>query len=135
MPPDDRPPDGAAPARAVVPPGWPRGVLPQGAPGWERSATAWLLDQCPPDYRGYPVLLRHPVALAQLAVHVLVASLGGCRSAQAQARAQLRDVVPPPVVEQVLEALSAEEARLLAAGRAAGLLLRALRGERYVPRL
>ena len=42
--------------RAVVPPGWPRRVLPPAVPGWEESAGAWLLDLCPPDYRGYPVL-------------------------------------------------------------------------------
>jgi len=121
--------------RGPVPPGWPRGVLPPRAPGWERSATAWLLDQCPPDFRGYPVVYRHPPVLAQLAVHHLDASLDGCRQAQGNARAELRDVVPPGVVEAVMEALSAEEARLVAACRAADLVLRALRGERYVPRL
>ena len=31
----------------VVPAGWPRRVRPPGAPGWEESVQAWLLDQVP----------------------------------------------------------------------------------------
>jgi len=127
--------DDRAAAPDSVPPGWPRGVLPPQAAGWERSATGWLLDECPPDLRGYPVIVKHPVVLAQLAVHHLSAALDGCRGAQGAARAELRDAVPPGVVEHVIEALTAEEARLVGACRGADLVLQALRGERYVPRL
>jgi hypothetical protein len=28
----------------------------------------WLLDLCPPEYRSYPALRRHPVVLARFAV-------------------------------------------------------------------
>ena len=52
----------------VAPPGWPRQVRPPGAPGWERTAVAWLLDVCPPEYRSYPALRRHDVILARFAV-------------------------------------------------------------------
>ena len=52
----------------VAPPGWPRAVRPPGAPGWEHTAVAWLLDICPPEYRSYPVLRRHDVVLARFAV-------------------------------------------------------------------
>ena len=44
-------------AEAVAPPGWPRSVRPPGVPGWEESAAAWLLDQCPPEYRGIAVAI------------------------------------------------------------------------------
>ena len=55
-------------AQLVAPPGWPRGVRPPGAPGWEHTAVAWLLDICPPEYRSYPVLRRRDVVLARFAV-------------------------------------------------------------------
>ena len=55
-------------SRPVSPPGWPAPVRPPGAPDWETTATAWLLDLCPPEYRTYPALRRHPVVLARFAV-------------------------------------------------------------------
>lgn len=117
-----------SPAR--VPPGWPAGVPPAGAPHWRRAATGWLLDQCPPDYRGHPVVVRHPVALARLAVLHLAGSVQACREAIATARADLGDVLPPQAVTALLEALEVELARLLAAGRSARLLEQALRDVR-----
>lgn len=50
-----------------VPRGWPETVLPPGVPDWEQSAADWLLGCCPPDYRGYAVLRRHPSVLARFA--------------------------------------------------------------------
>ena len=50
-----------------VPPGWPSRVRPPGAPDWEVTAVEFLLDCCPSDYRGYPVLRRHPAVLARFA--------------------------------------------------------------------
>ena len=125
------PPPGSAP----VPPGWPRQVPPAGAPGWERAAVGWLLDLCPPDYRGYPVLARHPKALARLAALHVAAAAEGCRRALSTARADLGPVLPPPALAEILAALEAEQVRLLAAERAVGLVERALLGYRYVPRL
>ncbi|MFZ0531016.1 MAG: hypothetical protein WAL91_10840, partial [Propionicimonas sp.] len=52
---------------AYAPPGWPDRVRPPEAPDWERTAVAFLFDCCPADYRGYPVLRRHPVVLARFA--------------------------------------------------------------------
>ena len=52
---------------AFTPPGWPAVVPPPGSPDWEQAAAEWLIDLCPPDFRGYPVLRRHPSALAWLA--------------------------------------------------------------------
>ena len=52
---------------AYVPPGWPSQVRPPGAPGWEATAIAYLLDCCPADFRAYRLLRNHPVVLAQFA--------------------------------------------------------------------
>ena len=118
-------------SRPAVPPGWPARLPPAGAPGWRRAATAWLLDQCPAEYRGYPVLTRHPIALARLAGLHLQASADACRQAVATARSDLADDLPPPALTEVLEALETEQARLLAAARAAVLVQRALRDRRH----
>ena len=120
---------------AHAPPGWPRQVPPPEVAGWERRAVAWMLDLCPPDYRGHPVLGRHPAVLARLTALHVAAQAEAQRRATATVRADLRDQVPPPVMEQVLEVLDVEHARLLAAARAVTLVEEALRGRRYVPRL
>ena len=121
--------------RAEVPPGWPAAVRPPGAPYWEDTALNWLLDLCPADYRGYPVLARHPALLAWLAGHHLDAQLQGTRRALATARADLADVVPPPALAEALDVVESEEARILAAQRGVVLVGQALRGVRFVPRL
>lgn len=137
---EGRPVRGAQPAagepgRVQAPAGWPAGVRPPGAPDWERTAVGWLLDECPPDYRGIDVLRRYPVALAWLAAHTVAAEQQACRRALATARADLADAVPPPAVAQVLEALELRSARLLAVERAVRLVGEALRGRRFAPRL
>jgi hypothetical protein len=123
------------PVNAHAPPGWPASVPPPDVEGWRRRAVGWLLDLCPPDYRGYPVLTRYPAALARLAAHHVTAQLHAQQQATATVRADLAGQVPPAAVEAVLEALEAEQARLLAAQRAVRLVEEALRGRRFVPRL
>jgi hypothetical protein len=81
------------------------------------------------------VLTRHPAVLAWLAGHHLDGQLQAIRRALATARSELSGVVPPPVVAETLEAVEAEEARLLAASRGLALVAQALRGVRFVPRL
>ena len=120
---------------APAPPGWPRAVPPPGVAGWQRRALGWLLDLCPPEYRGHAVLQRHPVVLAYLARHHVDGQLEAQRSAVATLRADLAGQVPPPAVEEVLEALDLEQARLLDAARGVRLVEQALHGRRYVPRL
>ena len=120
---------------ARVPPGWPAQVRPAGSPDWARSATGWLLDQCPPEYRGHPAITRHPVVLAWLAGHHVEACLAATRQALSRVRADLADDLPAPAMAAVIEALEAEQVRLLAVRRAVGLLEEALRGHRYIPRL
>lgn len=94
-----------------------------------------MLDLCPPDYRGHPVLSRYPLALAHLAARHVAGALEATRSARSAARACLAEVVPPPALAEVMEALDLEEARLIAAVRGIGLVADALRGARYVARL
>ena len=119
----------------AVPPGWPATVRPAGSPDWQQSAVAWLLDQCPPDYRGYPVLMRHPLALARLAAFHVESGIDAGRRGLSTVRADLAVDLPAPAILQVLEALEAEQARLIGARRAVRLIEDALRGRAYIPRL
>ena len=121
--------------RLYTPPGWPSQVRPPGAPAWERTAAAWLLDVCPPEYRGYPVLRNHEVVLARFAVLHVEAAQAAVRRGLSEARGVLRDVVAPDTVEAAILAWQAEEARLAAERRAVGLVEEALRGRRFVARL
>lgn len=122
-------------AQYVAPPGWPRQVRPPDAPGWEGTASSWLLDICPPEYRSYPVLRRHVVVLARFAALHVEASQAAVRRGLSEARAVLRDVAEPRTVDAAVETLHAESARLEAERRAVGLVEEALRGRRFVARL
>ena len=105
------------------------------APEWERSAVAWRFDLVPPDYRLHEVLRRHPVVLARFAAGHVRAGIEAARAGLATARAELRDLVPPEVVEAALAAHQREGARLTAVARELALVEAALRGRRWVPRL
>jgi len=120
---------------SVAPPGWPAEVRPPDAPDWERTAVGWLLDQCPPEYRSYAVLRRHPVVLARFGLLHVEACRATTRRALSEARAELRDVVGPDVVEVAIEAWLSEDARLAGVRRAVGLVEEALRGRRFVARM
>jgi hypothetical protein len=119
----------------VAPPGWPAQVRPPDAPDWESTAHNWLLDICPPEYRTYPALRRHLVVLARFAVLHVEASQAAVRRGLSEARADLRDVASPAVVEAAVQTFQLEEARLIGVRRAVGLVEEALRGRRYVARL
>lgn len=119
----------------VVPPGWPSQVRPPDAPLWERSAENWLLDICPPEYRGYPTLRRHIVVLARFAVLHVAGSQMACNRGLSEARAELRDVAQADVVDSAVETWHRESARLLRLRREVMLVEEALRGRRFVARL
>jgi hypothetical protein len=119
----------------VLPPGWPQEVRPPGTPNWERSAVGWLLDLCPPDYRAYEVLRRHPVVLARFAAHHVQSGVDAARLGLATVRDELRDVVPAETVAAAVAAYEREGARLLVTRRALGLVEEALRGTRFRRRL
>lgn len=120
---------------SVAPPGWPHEVRAPGAPEWERTAVNWLLDICPPEYRSYPVVRRHPLVLARFAVLHTEACLVGVQKGLSEARAQLREVVAPEVVDAAVETWLAEEARLTGVRRSVGLVEQALQGRRFAARL
>jgi hypothetical protein len=120
---------------SAVPPGWPRAVRPPDVPGWEASATGWLLDQCPPEYRGHEVLRRHPSVLARFAAHHVAAALEGARAAYAGARRELGERVDPEVLDASLRVLEAEGARLSRTARQVALVEEALLGTRWRSRL
>jgi hypothetical protein len=123
-------------ASGPVPPGWPTSVPPPEDARFADRAVGWLLDVCPPDYRGHPVLLRQPLVLAWLAVRHVDAQLEATGRALSTARGELAEAgVAPSVVEELLEVLHAEGARLRATRRGCTLLAGALRGSRWVPRL
>ncbi|HET9501510.1 MAG TPA: hypothetical protein VFO98_14755 [Marmoricola sp.] len=119
----------------VAPPGWPAPVRPPDAPDWERTATNWLLDICPPEYRGYPVLRRHAVVLARFAALHVEASQAAVNVGLSEARGRLRDVADETTVEAAVQAWHRESARLLGVRRAVGLVEEALQGRRFRARL
>lgn len=118
-----------------TPPGWPTEVLPPGAPDWEQSATSWLLDCCPADYRAYPVLRRHPVVLARFAADFVEGQIRSTRAALSQARASLNDYVEPQVLDCAAEVLESEEARLVRMRRSVALIEEVLRGKIFIRKL
>ena len=120
---------------AFAPAGWPDGVRPPGAPEWEQTAVAFLLDCCPADFRGYAVLRRHPLVLARFAAHFVA---GQCRSSQeglAEIRTSLQRLVTPDVVEAAAQVWLEQAARLARTRRAVTLVEEALRGHVFTPRL
>jgi hypothetical protein len=120
---------------AHTPPGWPVVVPPPGTPDWEQAAAEWLLDLCPADFRGYPVLRRHPLALAWLAGRSVDAARQAMATALGRGRAELAESLPPGAVVDVLQTVEREQARLLAAARGVTLIEQALRGHRHIPRM
>ncbi|WP_147454081.1 hypothetical protein [Tessaracoccus antarcticus] len=127
--------DEEAVIRVWVPPGWPAVVRPPSSPGWVRSATSFLLDCCPPDYRGYPVLLRQPVVLARFAREFASSQLAATRANLAGARPDLAGWVDTATVDAAVAVLHAEEARMVRQVRAVSLVQDALRDVRFTPKL
>jgi len=120
---------------AYAPPGWPEQVRPPGAPRWEDTAIGWLLDQCPPDYRVYAGLRRHPVVLARFAALHTEASIQAAQRGISEARTSLRDVLPTESVEGAISMWEREGARLLSVRRAVSLIEDAFRGRQFRVRL
>ena len=118
----------------AVPPGGRRECRHR-VPGAGSTGLAWLLDHCPPDYRLYPAWRRHPVALAWLAVRHLDAQLEAMRSSYREVRVALVDDIGPEGSPRSSPTSSARACGWWRPRRAAGLLLDALRGLEFVPRL
>ena len=95
----------------------------------------WLLDQCPPDYRGYAGWRKHPIALAWLAGRHLEGQVVAMRDAWREARVAVGPHVPTEALEEILGEIEAEGMRLRAASRSTHLLHEALQGKVFAPRL
>lgn len=121
--------------RVYVPPGWPGSVRPPGAQGWLKSAESFLLEVCPPEYRGYPVLRRHPVVLAGLAREFVASQLVATRNGLAGVRSLLAGVVDSSTMDQATGVLHQEEARLTRVARGVDLVDQALHDVRFTKRL
>jgi hypothetical protein len=121
--------------QAHAPPGWPAEVRPPGAPWWEDTAVRWLLDQCPPDYRLYAGLRRHPVVLARFAALHVDASIEATQRGISEARTSLRDFLPTESVEGAIAMWEREGARLLRVRRSVRLIEEAFRGIQFRARL
>src|SRR3954447_7822933 len=109
---------------APLHPGWPSEVRPPMTPDWERSAVAWLFDQCPPDYRAHEVLRRYPLVLARFAATALDAAVAAADGGLRTVRAELRDRVRPEAVEAAVNAYEHERHRLRAARHAVDMVER-----------
>lgn len=116
-----------------APPGWPDRVRPPGSPNWELTATEFLLDCCPADYRRYQLLRRHPVVLAGFAAIFVEAQERASREGLAGVRMSLADLVAPEVIAGAVEVWSQQQAFLSRLGREVNLVEQALRGRRFVP--
>ncbi|MBO3751897.1 hypothetical protein J5X84_38005 [Streptosporangiaceae bacterium NEAU-GS5] len=117
-----------------VPPEWPTAVRRPDVPDWEVSAATWLLDACPPDYRAYTVLRRHPVTLAFLArLHVdgqIEAARVGFRTA-----GSLNAFVEPHTRDEIQEVLRREGPRLVALAASIAAVEHALRGGTFTEQI
>jgi hypothetical protein len=119
----------------AVPTGWPEQVRPPGEPGWERTASSWLFDLCPPDYRAATVLKRHPLVLARFAQWHLDAAINGAATAVRNARGTLADDVPPGAVNAAVQVAHEEHDRLVRQRTQVDLVTAALQGRRFTDRL
>jgi hypothetical protein len=120
---------------SYLPPGWPDGVRPPGSADWEIQAVGYLLDCCPPDFRGQRIFRRHPVVLATFAAHCLRGQQRAAADGLADVRGDLGDLVEPHVVDEAVDCWQAEVARLARVERSVDLLRRGLQGERFVPKM
>jgi hypothetical protein len=118
-----------------LPPGWPDAVRPPGAPDWEQTAVAFLLDCCPADFRAYRVLRNHPVVLARFAAEFVAGQCETAKRGLAGIRTSLADLVSEQVVESAAQAWLEQDARLARIRRAVGLVEDALRGQTFVRKL
>lgn len=101
----------SVPARPT-PPGWPPQVLQPDDPEWVSSATSWLLDILPPNYRAHSEIVTRPRVLAWMAAthveHYQVVTQQGYRTVAVE----LRDREPPEAIKQVLDVYRSEKQRL-----------------------
>lgn len=95
---------------------------------------AFLFDCCPPDYRRYPLLRRHPVVLATFAAHFVAGHVEATRAGVTRLRVDLGHYCAPEVVAAAVETWLEQGAALARTQRAVGLVEEALQRVAVVPR-
>lgn len=118
-----------------TPPGWPERVRPPGAPDWQVTATEFLLDCCPADYRRYSLLRRHPVVLARFAGTFVEAQVQAGRDGLGGVRVSLAELVPPQVITEAVDVWEQQQASLMRLRREVALVEEALRGKNWVRKM
>jgi hypothetical protein len=88
-----------------------------------------------PEWRDHQLVVRHPVILASIARHVYGGAVQGARDGYRTVRTELGELAPPHAIDATLTGYRDEGRRLAATARAAGLVERALRGEKFKPPL
>ena len=78
---------------------------------------------------------KNPIALAWLADRHIDAQVGAMRQAYREARVELGPHVTTEALSEIMTNLEAEGLRLVAAKRSSALLLEALQGKQFIPRL
>lgn len=111
-----------------APAGWPRDLPAAGTAEFGERVSLWLLDRGPADLRG-TALSRLPAALGIVVGHYLDGAIEGLRTAYAQARREMAEVLGPHELLLVLTDLEAEGARLVQVRREVALVTHALREE------
>lgn len=117
------------------PPGWPPELPPPGTEEFAERVVPWLLDLAPPEFRGHPVLRKHPRVLGWAVDRYLEGEVQALRGAYAQARATFHDQLDAMAIEEVLVALELEGVRLTKSVRQVGLVNDALAGLQWRRRL
>lgn len=117
------------------PPGWPRDLPDPDDPEFPARASSWLLELCPPSYREQKIFRRYPLALGRVAAHHATGQLRAAREAYSSARRELAGELPVEAVGGVMAALEATGAGLARTQREVGLVVEALAGKRWRPKL
>ena len=120
---------------AHVPPGWPPGIPPAHTSGWEATGRRLAARQLPAGLPPVCGLAEVPVALAWLADRHIDGQIAAMRQAYREARVELGPHVTTEALTEIMGNLEAEGLRLVAAKRSAALLLEALQGKHFIPRL
>lgn len=115
------------------PPGWPADLTPEGS-AFDDAVTGWLLDRLPPEYRT-SVLRRHPAVLAACAQQHAEARVEAVREVYRGLRSSMRDRLEPDEISAALTGLEALAAQFTRTAREVQLVLDALQGRAWRPRL
>ena len=118
-----------------VPPGWPEGLPPPDTEEFSARVSGWLLDRCPPEFRATFTVRRHPAALAHVALYHSKATVAGQREAYRSARRVLAGELSADALRGVLSDLEATGHEVVGTLREVELVVAAMRGEEWRPKL